>query len=95
MKHPMTRVEEQDDNARFGTDPDLTAPEAVERLARHTEDASGYLEGWNDAREAAATACENIRGLGFVDASVTGPMPIGRAIGQIIRALTPPERPKP
>ena len=31
MKHPMTRIEEQDDNARFGTDKDLTSPEAVER----------------------------------------------------------------
>jgi len=29
MKHPMTRVEEQDDNARFGTDTD-TSPEAAE-----------------------------------------------------------------
>ena len=38
MEHPMTRVEEQDDNARFGTEPDLTAPEAVERWDIHPYD---------------------------------------------------------
>ena len=53
------------------------------RIIAALEPAPGYLEGWNDAPEAAANACENIRGLGFVDVSAIGPMPID----QIIRAL--------
>ena len=53
------------------------------RILAALDHAPGYLEGWNDAPEAAANACENISGLGFVDVSAIGPMPID----QIIRAL--------
>ena len=84
---------------------DAPCAEVIEIIALSTETrilaaldpASGYLEGWNDAREAAA--CYVGRAL---DALTSGPFdqsdPRIEALSEYadaIRALTPPERPKP
>ena len=42
---------------------------------------------WNAAIEAAACYCESLRGLGYADASLTGPMSVGKAIAAAIRNL--------
>jgi hypothetical protein len=75
------------------------------RILAALEPTPGYLEGWNDAREAAVEACTNvIKNYDVMDGTGTKYLPIktqkaAKDMVSIARedilALTPPERPKP
>jgi hypothetical protein len=54
-------------------------------------DAPSYLDGWNDAREAAAKVADKMAARRFTKDMCE----ILQKCAAAIRALTPPERPKP
>jgi hypothetical protein len=56
-----------------------------------TGDAPSYLDGWNDAREAAAKVADKMAARRFTKDMCE----ILQKCAAAIRALTPPERPKP
>jgi hypothetical protein len=93
MTHPTDEeleamAELLDRNGPSHVDADIWMSDAAAMLrACKTGDASNYLDGWNDAREAAAKVAEQC------DVSKT--LSPTAKIAAAIRALTPPERSAP